>query len=238
MEGVNGHRTLSAIVMVIIASGLSVVLVSGPAAANPIVVPPNEISSANPAIYLTFLSLINLPLDVLFFSAAALVAYWRLGNMTGRVLESTRSFLLTIVAVSAIIAVLGAGIDFICFYEKVTVPAEFSPTGQEYVYYDDVTSALRMAIAGILVFVSVALASRIGARLTMKASVGIAGVMASLNIGFWIIQDASAAELITMIALLSYFAVPVPLHLLAKWHRGMTNRAETTALAADSAVMD
>lgn len=191
---------------------------AGCASANPVLVP--EVTSVANGVYELFL--VNLPLDMLLFTAAVLLAFWKLKSPTWSSPKGANVMMAQVVVAGIVVAVAGALIDFYAFFMAFFVPR--GDVASNAYYFPEVTLE-SMAIAGVGVFVSVYAASIAIARLRPVASLVPAALITAVNLFAWgIPEDAMLfidveKELLLLVTGCAFLVVPPMLFKIGDLHR-------------------
>jgi hypothetical protein len=184
-------------------------------------------ASANPAVspdfdsrteLLFYLAVTNLPIDLFCFSALILLVCGGFGGAVGRIQKKPAVFLAMVVSASIVIALVGALIDFLAFYEKDAYGYSLGWGGEEQAYMSE---NLYLALAAV--FISVLLAATLIVRTSIKAGLYTAVGMMAINFASWMYILSASDGLFKGIAVIlsMFFGVLalLPFYYLYKWHK-------------------
>ena len=194
----------------------------------------SSVASANPGVYpdfdsrtelLFYLAVTNLPIDLFCFSALILLMCGGFGGAVGRIQKKPAVFLAMVAVASIAIAMVGALIDLLAFYEKDAYGYSLGWGGEEQAY---MSANLYLALAAV--FMSVLFAATLVVRTSIKAGLYTAAGMTAINFASWMyILSASNGLFKGIAVILSIFfgvLAILPFYYLYKWHKNEFSRTK------------
>jgi len=196
------------------------------AEANPIITPKWDDYGIDPTFKFNsplsgifWLILMNLFVNLFWFSLFMLISCKRFGIEVGNLFSEKGKFLLSVLTASISITLIGAIIDFEFLIVKIQPGHSFGYAADEYIgYYVLVLNWFNWLIASILIFISILLCSFFIVRLKWIPSLIPSFSIASLNIVWWLLiwLFGGLISLTSVIFFLLSFSFP--LYELLKWH--------------------
>jgi hypothetical protein len=209
-------------ILMIIGSMLAISVLSS---ANPMVPPPppdTTFALTDPLSGIAWLFVINIIVNLFWFSALLLASFKRFGRNLGALPARRSRFMTGVLSVGFFVTFLGAIIDYYIVaqerYLELSTGLGDYRTGYFRVLSFD---AGNWSIALALIFASVVLSSYIFLRLSHKPNLVIAGVMTAMNPVWWVLVDlfGEAASFLTV--LVGMLCVPILLRWLLNMHEAM-----------------
>jgi hypothetical protein len=212
---------LSAIQLPILMIVGSILAISVLSSANPMVPPPSPNTTfvlTDPLSGIAWLFVINIVVNLFWFSALLLFSLRRFGKDLG-MLPARRSRLLTgVLSVGILVTFLGAVIDYYIVAQEryLVLYSEFGTRAGNFrvLSFD----AGNWALALVLIFSSIVVSSFIFLRLSLKPNLIIAAVITAMNPVWWVLVDVfgEAASFLTVIV--GLLCVPILLRWLLNMH--------------------
>jgi hypothetical protein len=169
--------------------------------------PPYSFYSNTPIVGILFISIMNISINMFWFSLLLLLMCNKFGGKVGIVPENRQKFLIKILAVSIIITLAGACIDLFLLYEK----------GRN---YELTFNTIRWSVAALLIFILIYFTSFIILKINWKLNLIPSGVIAILNPIWWflILESEDGAPCWALFIFILF--LPVIFFYLGRWHKG------------------
>lgn len=219
------HWRLSAVqlpVLMIIGSVLAISVLSS---ANPNVPPPlpdTTFALTTPLSGISWLFVINIVVNLLWFSALLLFLFKGFGKDLGALPADRFRFMAGVLSVGFLVTLLGAFVDYYIVAQERYLKLSMLGGGYRTGYFRVLSfDAANWTIALVLIFGSIALSSYIFLRLSLKPNLIIAGMMTAMNPVWWVLVDlfGEAASFLTV--LIGILCVPILLRWLLNMHEMM-----------------
>jgi hypothetical protein len=203
----------------------SVLAISVLSSANPNVPPPppdTTFALTNPLSSISWLFVINIVVNLFWFSALLLVSFKRFGKDLGALPANRFRFMAGVLSVGFLVTLLGAFVDYYIVAQERYLKLSTLGGGYRTGYFRVLSfDAGNWTIALVLIFVSIASFSYIFLRLSLKPNLIIAAVMTAMNPVWWVLVDVFGEAASFLTVLVGILCVPILLRWLLNMQEAM-----------------
>jgi len=215
------RRRLSATQLPILMIVGSILAISVLSSANPNVPPPPPDTTfvlTDPLSGIAWLFVINIVVNLFWFSALLLASFKRFGNDLGALPARRSRFMMGVLSVGFFVTLLGAIVDYYIVAQERYLDL-YTGFGYRTGYFRVLSfDAGNWSVALVLILASIVVSSYIFLRLSLKPNLIIAAVMTAMNPVWWVLVDVFGEAASFLTVLVGILCVPILLRWLLNMH--------------------